>query len=342
MSRDVPSTDFEQVTFGRTLFGYDPEEVRAFVEEAGKRIAELSELVHGGPSQPQAVDDYHLSQAKEEAMALRKAAWEAALAMLESAGAEVASMRSQAEQEALEIIDEAERRAVRNRVAARRDSKNTLANARAEHDRLVDMAKRLSQEIMAGKVTDERPDGEEWAQMMAGTTRYPVVSIPSIPPSEADENATIRIIHPVEAEEAELKDVPRPAQENGGAYSPVPNPDWADGSRTIRVVETSPPPSKDEVDGVEMAREVASLKAVQAEQESKEPEAHPDYPPQKPAVSTNGHRRRSRETRPVATPNREIRENGRANENGQALEKDSSVHDELTRLFTRLRELAPR
>jgi len=342
MSRDISGTDFEQVTFGRTLFGYDPEEVRAFVAEAGNCIAELTKPAHGDLSEAQAAEDSNLSQAKEEAMALRKAAWEAALAMLESAGAEVVAIRNRAEQEALEIIDEAERRAERNRVAARRDSKNTLANARAEHDRLVDMAKRLSQEIMAGNGAAGRPVGEEGVPAIDGTPRYPGASFPSNAQSEVDETGTIRVIHPVKAEEAEQMEAPlsAPAQENGGAHSSIPyDLDWADGSRTIRLVEKIPSRSKNEVDGVEMAREVAFLKAVQAEQERKEPDAEPKadpgHLPPNPAELRNGYRSRPRGTGPVVT----TQEN---RENGQAIKEDSSAHDELTPLFTRLRELPPR
>ena len=42
MNRDKPIMDTEELTFSRTLFGYDPLEVRAFVREANERIDRLS------------------------------------------------------------------------------------------------------------------------------------------------------------------------------------------------------------------------------------------------------------------------------------------------------------
>ena len=397
MNRELTGADTEQLTFSRTLLGYDPLEVRAFVREANQRIARLSSPGSRSPDESGAVPEPELSgaiasavreidevlesarlaaqrirstaevdvsdsvesaqqqarqivtEAEDEAFTLRQVAWDAATEMLEMASSEVAELRADAERDALHIIDDAERRAMRNLAAARRDSENVLQTARVEYDRLVELASAASPEAGADVgVGGQVPDGEDSEPATAPTKRL-VVEIPaenehveeSEPPAPSEVYGTIRVI-PATTAPAEA-----PTKGKSGKTSRSDDAEgvelsesairlgWADGTRSVRLVGTPATRARVEVDAVEVAREVARLRAgpdTRIEAENGQPVAgeRPDRSTE-PSEPAGEGPRPSRGRAPVTA-----RGNG-ADPAGSAL-----ADDELAALFSRLRNRVER
>ena len=323
MSGETTIADAEELTFSRTLLGYDPLEVRAFVREANERIARLSSPGSRSPDESGAVPERELSgaiasavreidevldsarlaaqrirstaevdvsdsvasaeqqarqivaEAEDEAFTLRRVAWEAATEMLEAASSEVAELRADAERDALRIIDDAERRAIRSLAAARRDSENVLQTARVEYDRLVELASASISDMDAdGGGRGEVPDAEDSEPDTAPTKRL-VVEVPAEnedveepePPAPSQVYGTIRVI-PATSTPAEAPAKGRSARTSDGdddegvefSESAI-RLGWADGTRSVRLVGTPATRASVEVDAVEVAREVARLRA---------------------------------------------------------------------------------
>lgn len=323
MSRQRPITDTKELTFSRTLLGYDPLEVRAFVREANERIARLAssrprssdesgevpdpELGGAISSAVQEIDEVLesarlaaqrirataevdvsdsvesarqqaqqiVAEAEDEAFTLRQVAWEAATEMLEAASFEVAGLRAEAERDALRIIDEAERRATREMTAARRDSENVLQTARVEYDRLVELASMASTDFDDDQGAGAQSPGDEDSEPEAAPTRRLVVEVPAenghvqepSPPWLSEANGAIRVI-PVGSTPAEGAAKGEAAETSGSdddrgveAGESTIRLGWADGTRSVRLVDTPATRARLEVDAVEMAREVAHLRA---------------------------------------------------------------------------------
>ena len=317
MNRETLITDGEELTFSRTILGYDPLEVRAFVREANERIARLSSPgtltsdQRGAAPEPElseaissavreidevlesarlaaerirntaevdvsdSVESAHerargiVDEAEEEAFTLRQVAWEAATEMLETVSSHVSDLRDEAERDALRIIDDAERRAIRELAAARRDSENILQTARVEHDRLIDLAGKASLEI------GRRAPDDEVSESVDAPTKRLVVELRadrapadvSDPSGASGDYSGIRVIPagstPVETRtEGESADTPDSeddrAEEAGESAIRL---GWADGTRSVRLVGTPATRARVEVDAMEMAREVARLRA---------------------------------------------------------------------------------
>ena len=391
MSRELTGADTEQLTFSRTLLGYDPLEVRAFVREANQCIARLSSPGSRSPDESGAGPEPELggaiasavreidevleaarlaaqrirssaevdvsdsvesaqeqarqivAEAEDEAFTLRQVAWEAATEMLETASSEVAELRADAERDALRIIDDAERRAIRNLAAARRDSENVLQTARVEYDRLVELARAASPEADADGGDEQVPDGED-SQPATSPTKRLVVENPaenehveeSEPQAPSEVYGTIRVI-PATSTPAEAPTTGKPAKTSGSdddegaelSESAI-RLGWADGTRSVRLVGTPATRARVEVDAVEVAREVARLRAgpdTGIEAENGQPAAGelPDRPagPSDPAGAGS---RPGRGRAPVT-----------ARGNGADPGVTAPSDDELAVLFSRLR-----
>ncbi len=386
MNRETPITDGEELTFSRTILGYDPLEVRAFVREANTRIARLSSQGTLTPDQRGEVPEPELSgaiasavreidevlesarlaaerirntaevdvsdsvesaherarrivdEAEEEAYTLRQVAWEAATEMLETVSSYEADLRDEAERDALRIIDDAERRAIRNLAAARRDSENILQTARVEYDRLIELAGRASLEVGA-----PAPD-DEVSELVAAPTKRLVVELRaetehvevSGPPDVSTDYSGIRVIPagstPVETQsKGGSADTPGSEDDRGEeAGESAMRLGWADGTRSVRLVGTPATRARVEVDAMEMAREVARLRAepkTGGESESGEPAAEErPYRRRNPSEPAGGGNRPGPGGRLVA-----------ARGNGSDLGSGAPSDDDLADLFSRLR-----
>ena len=285
-----------------------------------------------------------VAEAEDEAFTLRQVAWEAATEMLETASSEVAELRADAEGDALRIIDDAERRAIRNLAAARRDSENVLQTARVEYDRLVELASAASPEAGAdGGVDGQVPDGEDSEPATSPTKRL-VVEVPaedehveeSEPPAPSEVYGTIRVI-PATSTPAEAPTKGKPAKTPGSDHDEgaelgesAIRLGWADGTRSVRLVGTPATRARVEVDAVEVAREVARLRAgpdTGIEAENGRPAAGelPDRPAG-PSVPAGAGSRPGRGRAPVT-----------ARGNGADPGVTAPPDDELSVLFSRLR-----
>lgn len=112
MNRDTPIADSEQLAFSRTLLGYDPLEVRAFVKEANKRIARLSSHGAGIPDESGRVPEPALSGAIASAVReideVLESARLAAQRIRNTAEVDVSDSVESAHQQAREIVADAE------------------------------------------------------------------------------------------------------------------------------------------------------------------------------------------------------------------------------------------
>ena len=394
MNTEMPTTDSEELTFSRTLLGYDPLEVRAFVREANDRIARLSSQGpltpdgNGGAQEPElsgtiasavreidevlksarlaaqrirdtaevdvsdSVESAHqqaqqiVAEAEDEAFTLRQVAWEAATEMLEAASSEVADLRAEAERDALRIIDDAERRSTRKLAAARRDSENVLQTARVEYDRLVELASTVSLELDADRGDGLQPPAGEDSESVTTPTKRLVVEVP------ADDGiveqvgsagtpqtyGAIRVIpagstpaeppKSGESTEASGSDEDRDIEAGESAI----RLGWADGTRSVRLVDTPATRARVEVDAVEMAREVARLRAGSENGEPaavEQPDRH-DGPSEADVPARAG-------VRPV--PGSAL---VKARGNGSDPSAGAPPEDELSTLFSRLRSQVER
>ena len=323
LNEETPPAPGEDLAFSRSLFGYDPMEVRAFVAQMTEQverlqaqqdsilsgngamdeasigvvidsvvgdIAEVLEAARGSYRKvreraeneaavmlAEAAEQVRkmLATAESDAFALRKSAWDASTEALESMKAESARLRTAAEREALEIIGDAERKAHRKLVVARRDSETAIQTASAESDRLLGLARAKGREILraaedrAESVNDHvsamekrheelRREAEAFSAKLEG----PVGG------NGPSQTSTVRIIPPPEAdpEEDELGgafEIPVVGGGRGVSGSETAGRGrtvgWADGTESVRLVETPAVRARVEVDALELADEVARL-----------------------------------------------------------------------------------
>ena len=399
MNTEMPTTDSEELTFSRTLLGYDPLEVRAFVREANDRIARLSSQGpltpdgNGGVQEPElsgtiasavreidevlksarlaaqrirdtaevdvsdSVESAHqqaqqiVAEAEDEAFTLRQVAWEAATEMLEAASSEVADLRAEAERDALRIIDDAERRSTRKLAAARRDSENVLQTARLEYDRLVELASTVSLEVDADRGDGLQPPTGEDSESVTTPTKRLVVEVPAEDGlvKQAGSAGTpqtygaIRVI-PAGSTPAEPPKSGESTEASGDDDRDMETGEsairlgWADGTRSVRLVDTPATRARVEVDAVEMAREVARLRAGSENRDESEngepaavdqPDRH-DGPSEADVPARAG-------VRPV--PGSAL---VKARGNGSDPSAGAPSEDELSTLFSRLRSQVER
>lgn len=215
-----------------------------------------------------------VASAESDAFALRKSAWDASTEALESMKAEGARLRAAAESDALEIIRNAERNAHRKLVASRRDSENAIQAASAESDRLLGLARAKGREIlraaedraesandrvaaMEKRHAELRKEVEAFSAKLEGPSG---VSGPS-------QTSTVRVIPPLEPDEDDLTDAfdapaagAVPNAGGDGSVGTARTVGWADGTESVRLVETPAVRAKVDVDALELADEVARLR----------------------------------------------------------------------------------
>ena len=210
---------------------------------------------------------------------MRQAAWDTSTDMLEQVRAEYARLRQQADRDALAIIGEAERDAHKKLATARRDSENKsrtarleterlLVDARAARDEMMDMAERSTEAAQERTRALERRREELMAELE--DLRLQRQAPPD--PVGRGVSTTVRVVsagEPSGTEVPSIAPVPDPApaadwidDENLRVVAPLQHAPWADGSETVRLVE-SPLPAEDDmdVDADEVAGEVARLHA---------------------------------------------------------------------------------
>ena len=260
----------------------DISDVLEAARAAAQKIRERSEH-EGADSLAAAVVQARklLVSAESEAYALRKAAWETSTELLESVKAEHAKQRAASERKALEIISNAERNAHRKLAAARRDSENALQTAASESDRMIEQARTKGQEILRA-AEDRAESANERASVLE--RRYEelfeeVESLefrlqgPPTPPAQTDlSSTTVKVIHPAEGPPVSPGSEETDSAARGGAFqvaqtSPQDRPvgvrsqnvGWADGTDSVRLVQTPAVQASVEVDALELADEVARL-----------------------------------------------------------------------------------
>ena len=302
----------------------------------GSAEADVSDSVESARREARRI----VAEAEGEAFTLRQVAWEAATEMLESAGSERAAMRAEAERNALRIIHDAEHRAMRSLTAARRESENALRTARAEYERLVEAAGTEIDQVDADRSGEgHSADPAESVATGAPTGRL-VVEVPAGKEQDteapsmkvAGQYAGIRVI-PAGSEPAEgavTHETPASSGNGSDREGKVSRPDmglgWADGTRSVRLVGSEARPARVEVDAVEIAREVALIRATASATGDGSANGIPSG-----GGDPDGARRPSDPVGPVRAVNRSVPE-GEA-----ALPAGNSESDELAVLFSRLR-----
>ena len=215
-----------------------------------------------------------VAEAEGEAFTLRQVAWEAATEMLESAGSERAAIRAEAERDALRIIHDAEHRAMRNLTAARRESENTLQKARAEYERLVEAAGVEVHQVDADRSGEAHAADPVESGAPAAPAGRLVVEVPAarsqnleLPPTEVSgEYPGIRVIPAGSEPSRGVVTEGSPDSYGAGREPEGTGPDmgldWADGTRSVRLVGSDALRTAVEVDAVEIAREVALIRST--------------------------------------------------------------------------------
>ena len=384
----------EDLAFSRSLFGYDPLEVRAFVsrmneklerlqaqqdavlsgngavEEAGvgvvidsvvSDIAEVLEAARRASRKihqraEREVSDIlaeaaerarrEVASAESDAFALRKSAWDASTEVLESTKAEAAHLRAAAERDALEIIGNAERKALRKLVASRRDGENAIQAASAESDRLLGLARAKAREILraaedrAETVKDrvsavERRHEELRQEVEAFSARLEGPAGDSGP----NQTSTVRIIPPERPEpDDELSgalEVPvvgmSAAAGSDGNIGRSRTVGWADGTESVRVVETPAVRARVDVDALALADEVARMRRQSADNSTVSEAGGPEdvahlRPGQVRLVGVE-----------TATPSRSVAGESTADPGANSRVLEAGTRDDLAVLFRELR-----
>ena len=221
-----------------------------------------------------------LASAEADAYAFRKSAWDASTEMLESVQSEVARLRTAGERDALEIISDGERKAHRKLAAARRDSENAMQLASVESDRLLGLARAKGQQIIRAaedravtaqeQVTAVEIRREELLQDVEAF--HARLEGPS-GDSASSQTSTVRVIHPAPAEPDEDESIGYPQRPGTGivyaedqvVVARGRNAGWADGTDSVRLVETPAVKASIDVDALELVDEVARLRQEGAE-----------------------------------------------------------------------------
>ena len=136
MNRETPIADVEELAFSRTLLGYDPLEVRAFVKEANRRIARLSSQGARTPDESGRVPEPELSGAIASAVReideVLESARSAAERIRNTAEVDMSDSVESAHQQAREIVAEAEDEAFTLRQVAWEAATDMLEAASSE------------------------------------------------------------------------------------------------------------------------------------------------------------------------------------------------------------------
>lgn len=304
----------------------------------GSAEADVSDSVESARREARRI----VAEAEGEAFALRQVAWEAATEMLESAGAERAAIRAEAERDALRIIHDAEHRAMRSLTAARRECENTLHAARAEYDRLVEAAGAEIDQEDADRSGEGHAAGPAEPVAPAAPSGRLIVEVPVGNVHDQDSPSTevagqytgIRVI-PAGSEPTEGAVRERRTDSTGSGSDreeKVTRPGrvlgWADGTRSVRLVGSEARLPQVEVDAVEIAREVALIRATAAGTGSANGGSSREG-------NRDGAGRPSDTAGPVGTVDRSAPE-GEAGPAAPGNNGDQA-EDELTALFSRLR-----
>jgi len=221
--------------------------------------------------------------AEADGYGLRKSAWDTSTEMLEQVKREVVRLRRQADRDSLAIVGQAERDAHKKLATARRDAESSLrstrheaermlVDARAERDKMMDHAARATDAAQERTRALERRREELMAELEAlrlqreGPEEEPrrgaASSVRLVPSGDAGAGSP-----PPPAESSEEEDVP--------VVSPLQHAPWADGSETVRLVESPVRQSGVfDVDADEFAGEVARLRASGGSGRDPEVEGH--------------------------------------------------------------------
>jgi vacuolar-type H+-ATPase subunit H len=149
------------VEFSESKRGYEPSEVRSFLSEVSRGVADIERRNIGGNDDEvrrtlvlaQRAADAAVAEAKEEAQRILSAAQDRARRMLADAEAHVTETRSQADREAVELVSAANTSSMElvtaAEVEARRGGDELRANMREQVAHLGDQRARLAADITA-------------------------------------------------------------------------------------------------------------------------------------------------------------------------------------------------
>jgi DivIVA domain-containing protein len=186
MADPLSPDSIAQRTFGQRLRGYNPDEVRAFLEEVALSVRELKsrsdalhtrllelgnrdltaefdlishdvgrilqdarEAAEGMRKRAAGDAETLLEEAQTTAFGLRSDSWMVSEKLLQDSTKESAAIVQAAERDSLVIIGEAEREAHRRQSAARQESEETVRAAKLEGERVLMDARSRSDELMA-------------------------------------------------------------------------------------------------------------------------------------------------------------------------------------------------
>ena len=220
------------------------------------------------------------SKSQEDAYALRQSAWDTSTQMLDQVAVEYARLRQQADRDALAIVGEAERDAHKKLATTRRDSETKVRTARLESERMLVDARAARDEMIesaerATEAAQERTRALERRREELMTELEELRLQREAPPDPVGrgEASTVRVVPPGDPSGTQVpSDAPVPSPAPGPQWideddvrvvsAPVRHAPWADGSDTVRLVESPLQPEDDnEVDADEVASEVARLRA---------------------------------------------------------------------------------
>ena len=322
MSSDIRPEDVASRSFRHSLRGYDPREVRDYLESVSDQLRRVRTQYLAAREQLGEIEDHELEaqietatsdinevlhaarvaalqmrdRAAEEAgdlrsgvetsaaatrasadadgYALRKSAWDTCTEMLEQVKQEVARLRKQSDRDSLAIVGEAERDAHKKIATARRDAESEVRSARHDAERIMVEARGERDEMMehAARATEsaqERTRALERRREVLMTELEDLRLEREAPPDPPGRGVTeaVRLIPSGDA----TSGAPTPFMDPKGEWddddarivsAPLQHAPWADGSDTVRLVESPEEPSDDlDVDADELAGEVARMRA---------------------------------------------------------------------------------
>ena len=212
--------------------------------------------------------------AEADAFVLRKSAWDTSTELLESVKAEAARLLLAAKRDSLGVISDAERKAHRRLAAARRDSENAMRAASAECDRLLGLARSNGQEIVRA-ARDRAQTAHDRAASLESRHQVLMQEVEAFQAklegpsgsSAASETSTVRIVHRGDSDTGQTEGIEDPEAsaavrafpENGSTVATAQTVGWADGTESVRLVETPTAVARVEVDALDLTDEAAGI-----------------------------------------------------------------------------------
>ncbi len=298
MADPISPDELAQHSFGARLRGYDPQEVRSFLDRLAADLRELRderdrlaerllelgdrdlttefatvaeevdrvlqaarEAAEGMRKRAALEASAILEQAQQDAVALRSEAWTTSETLLSDSSAAADSMVQDAERNALAVIGEAERESHRRQTAGRREAEELIKTARLESERLLMDARSRSEDLVRDA---ERKVGAAEARAAAIEERRAEMLA-----ELENARATIGKLEAEIEERREALSGPPPQDVESSSVrlltdEPLEVGSWAEGGEAVRIVRPPKPivePPPEPVDAEAIAAEVARLRS---------------------------------------------------------------------------------